>query len=213
QDIDPLSDTAPPRYAIESDEEEDEINPLRPRPSPQDTTADVRISGDIPVGNTLAIASADVALFWAKGASLGEQIGGVFVNKIQIGLVFKPQWTKSTVIVSEALSHLPLYAMYPYAKSIIDSLRPSRVSLLDSYPVPTYATDQRVPFHEAPLRYLSTSDKVNIPGKYCLPFSPPNLIQTTSASFLSILSVGDVQGTLILLPSPHIPHPPPKQVS
>lgn len=80
----------PPRYAVESDEEEDEINPLRPKPS-QDTSVDVKITGDIPSGKALAIASTDAAVFWAKGASLGEQIGAVFVNNVQVqSAIFHP---------------------------------------------------------------------------------------------------------------------------
>ena len=84
QDIDPLSDTVPPRYAVESDEEEDEINPLPSKPSSQDTTVNVKIAGDLPTGSTVAVATGDVAAFWAKGASLGEQIGAVFVNDVQV---------------------------------------------------------------------------------------------------------------------------------
>lgn len=49
------------------------------------------------------------------------------------------------------------------------------------------------------------------------PFTPPNLIQSTSASFLSLLSTAyssaAITGTLILLPSPHIPPPPPSNIA
>lgn len=44
-------------------------------------------------------------------------------------------------------------------------------------------------------------------------FAPPNLLQSTSASFLFILSITEGNGTLILLPSPYVPHPPPKQIA
>ena len=44
-------------------------------------------------------------------------------------------------------------------------------------------------------------------------FAPPNLLQSTSASFLFILSITGGNGTVILLPSPHIPQPPPKQIA
>ena len=44
-------------------------------------------------------------------------------------------------------------------------------------------------------------------------FAPPNLLQSTSASFLFLLSITESNGTVILLPSPHIPHPPPKQIT
>ena len=94
--------------------------------------------------------------------------------------MFNPPWTKSNIIISEVFSDLPLHAMHPYAESILDSLKPSRcfdlsslslviskldinksVSLLDSYPVPTYATAHPVPIHDNPIRYLTTSPKPN----------------------------------------------------
>lgn len=94
------------------------------------------------------------------------------------------------------------------------------MTLLDTYPLPTYATNHPKAFHEAPLRYLSTNKEPNFfvrhPNKHydgpnisCQPqessgvrlFEPPNLIQSTSASFLAILSQSSVIGTLILLPS------------
>ncbi|KAF8816419.1 hypothetical protein BYT27DRAFT_7183959 [Phlegmacium glaucopus] len=103
--------------------------------------------------------------------------------------------------------------MHPYAESIIDSFKPLSVSLLDSYPVPTYATAHPVPFHDAPIRYLTTSPPPDLLDNKAELFMPPNLIQATSASFLSILSVRGIVGTLIVLPSPHIPLPRPKQIS
>lgn len=44
-------------------------------------------------------------------------------------------------------------------------------------------------------------------------FKPPNLIQSTSASFLSILSLKGILGTLILLPTPYISLSRPRQIS
>ena len=44
-------------------------------------------------------------------------------------------------------------------------------------------------------------------------FAPPNLIQSTSASFLSILSLRGILGTLILLPSPYMSPSRPRQIS
>ncbi|KAF8955389.1 hypothetical protein BDZ97DRAFT_1907691 [Flammula alnicola] len=213
-DIDPLSDTVPPRYAIESDEEEDEVNPLGVKsPQPEDVKIEVKILGGITPGKCLAIASGDAGNFWAKGADLGEQTASVLVNGVQVGLVFNPKWTQSNVIISEVLSKLPLYAMHPYATNILESVKPKSVSLLDSYPFPTYASDTTTAFHEAPLRYLSTSENTEFLDKEAELYSPPNLLQSTSASFLSILGISDVPGTLVLLPSPHIPQPSPKQIS
>lgn len=68
--------------------------------------------------------------------------------------------------------------------------------------------------------YLSSNKRVSLTlfitkVEDAQPFAPPNLIQSTSASFLGILSIAQppIEATLILLPSPHIPHPPPKEVS
>ncbi|KAG5645964.1 hypothetical protein DXG03_004756 [Asterophora parasitica] len=230
-DIDPLADTVPPRHALESDEEEDEYNPLRPSNSQSSNqVADVKILGQLPPGRNLVIATGDVAKYWARGAELGEQSGAVYVNNIQVGLMFNPSWTKNTIIISEALTRLPPWAMHPYASTILDSLKPSKVSLLDTYAAPSYITEDPVPLHDAPLRYLATASVVPAVKSAAEPYAPPNLIQSTSASLLSLIaffalpsapvtaSEGEpgpptstaTAGTLILVPSPHIPHAPPK---
>ncbi|TFK37065.1 hypothetical protein BDQ12DRAFT_685759 [Crucibulum laeve] len=211
-DTDPLADTVPPRYAIESDEEEDEVNPLHLSRNDNESQVEVKFIGDVPSERNLIIATGDAGKVWARGASLGEQTGAVMVNGVQIGLVFSPFWTKSNVIVSEALSRLPVWAMHKYAQNIIDTLKPTSSSLLDSYPVPSYVTNQPTSYDNAPLRYLSTS-ATDAFGDQAQQFSPPNLIQSTSASFLTIFSVANLMGFLVLLPSPHIPHPAPKAVS
>jgi len=97
------------------------------------------------------MASRDAGRLWARGANLGEQIGAVTVNGVQVryvflislsfpidisditdpnmeqmGLAFRPSWTTSTIIVSEALSKLPLCAMHRYAETIIESFTPRR---------------------------------------------------------------------------------------
>jgi hypothetical protein len=117
------------------------------------------------------------------------------------------------------------------------------IALLDSYATPAYITANPVPFHEAPIRYLRTKGLLPLVRNSLLltvqtgislkvyhktpniePFSPPNLIQTTSASFLSILSTRLAHpstqdpnpsgtGTLILLPIAHIPPPPPSSIA
>ncbi|KAF4610202.1 hypothetical protein D9613_010601 [Agrocybe pediades] len=213
-DVDPLAgDSIPPRYAIESDEEEDEINPLRPQESSASAKVEVKVLGDIPTGNSLFIASGDSGKLWAKGAELGEQSGSVMANGVQIGLVFNPSWTRSSVIISETFSRLPLFAMNPYAKAILDTLQPSSLSLLDTYPTPTYASDKVASFYDSPLRYLSTSIEADVLDEEAHPFSPPNLNQSTSAAFLAIASTISTQATLLLLPTPHISPSPPKEIS
>lgn len=106
-----------------------------------------------------------------------------------------------------------------------------RVALLDSYPTPTYISSHVLPHHTSPIRYLSTSAKVPesspvghplcAPSSACQPpclqiiaaFSPPNLLLSTSAAFVSILAlVENAQALLLLLPSPHVPPPAPNSL-
>ncbi|KAG6844855.1 hypothetical protein H0H87_003098 [Tephrocybe sp. NHM501043] len=214
-DVDPLADIVPPRHAIESDEEEDEYNPLPIAGSyVRDRVTDVKFIADaIPKGKNLVVVTGDIAKYWACGANLGEQNGGVYLNKVQVGLFFNPDWTSSTIIVSEVLTRLPVWAMHQYVFAILDALKPAKVALLDAYPAPAYISERRILFEDAPLRYLAIQavDETLLKLK-AQPFAPPNLIQSTSASFLSVLSVSPSQipGTLILVPSPHIPSSAPK---
>ncbi|KAJ3569154.1 hypothetical protein NP233_g5245 [Leucocoprinus birnbaumii] len=206
------TDSNPPRHAIESDSEEDEFNPLTSGAQSLAKELNINFIGDA-VGpkDTLIVATGDPGAFWAKGASLGEQAGAVTVNGVQMGLVFMPKWTAGNVVVSEALSRLPVWAMHAYAKAIDDTLKPKTVALLDEYSVPGYISNRPIPLPDAPIRYLSTGRFD--PGNYVKPFAPPNLINTTSASFLSILSLhASHTGTLLLLPSPNILKPAPRAV-
>jgi hypothetical protein len=85
QDTDPLADSVPPRHAIESDEEEDEYNPLRPQPN-LPLAIDVQVVGTVtpvPVSG-LVVATGSMGKYWARGAELGEQVAAVMVNKIQV---------------------------------------------------------------------------------------------------------------------------------
>jgi hypothetical protein len=83
--VDPLADTGPPRHIIESDEEEDEHNPLKPVGQVEQRDLDVEVVGDLPQGIPLIVASGQLGKQWARGADLGEQLGAVFVNKKQVG--------------------------------------------------------------------------------------------------------------------------------
>ena len=83
----------------------------------------------------------------------------------------------------------------------------------------TYISDQPVSSQDAPIRYLSTTDFdpvcilnsilhdliSKLQGVRAEPFASPNVIKTTSAAFMSILSTQTTcSGTLILLPRPQI---------
>ncbi|RXW15808.1 hypothetical protein EST38_g10052 [Candolleomyces aberdarensis] len=206
-----MANTVPPRYAIESDEEEDEINPLRKRATskgqaPSEIT--LKLVGDVLQNKPLVIASARAGAFWAKGANLGEQTGAVYVNQIQ------PTWAHeaANVLISEPFTRLPLNFMHPYAKYVVEQLKPTRASLLDTYSSPTYSSLHPIPLTDAPIRYLST-EASQTPNAAIQPFSPPNLIQSTSAALLLQLRLSNIPSTLLLLPSPHLPIPPPKDLS
>ncbi|KAJ7139042.1 hypothetical protein C8R44DRAFT_763738 [Mycena epipterygia] len=210
-DTDPLADTVPPRHAVESDEEEDEYNPLRPEPSLPKPT-DVQIVGDLaPVpAPGLLVATGDVAKYWARGADLGEQIAAVMVDKIQVGLLFRPSWTHCVVLVSEVATRLPLGAMHPYARSVLDALQPKRIALLDIYAVSAYIADERIPYPDAPLRYLCTDSPVPDLSTAAQPFATPNLVQSTSAAFVALQAQRTAPATLVLVPAPHIAPPAPR---
>ncbi|KZP27712.1 hypothetical protein FIBSPDRAFT_780625 [Athelia psychrophila] len=218
-DIDPLADTVPPRYAVESDEEEDEYNPLSTSASQPVKEVNVKLTGDIKQrrGRTLVVATGHAAKIWAKGANLGEQIGGALVNGVQVALIFSPSWTQANIVVSEATTRLPVWAMHTFAEAIIEALGPSSVALLDEYAAPAYINAAPISFYDAPIRYLCIKGSIPAPSPSFEAYAPPNLVQSTSASFMSILAVTStkesIAGTLFLVPAPHIPPPPPADIT
>jgi len=208
-DAEPLnSDLLAPRYAIESDEEEDEINPLTK--STDEPPVEVEIIGAKDINSKpLIVASGSAGALWSKGACLGEQIGAVNVNGIQVGLLFSPSWTTAVVLVSEVLARLPYSTMYSYADCILSTLKPSVVSLLDQYSPSFYIASAQLPYQQAPIRYIQSNGSVTYSGNL-QPFDPPNLIAATSAAFMTLLSQNNCPSTLFLLPCPYAQPPPPK---
>ncbi|KAH7922729.1 hypothetical protein BV22DRAFT_1197200 [Leucogyrophana mollusca] len=209
-EIDPLGDTVPPRYAVESDDE-DEYNPLSSaRVVDQPIDLNIRFVGIAKPGSALVLASGGAGQDWARGAKLGEQQGAVYVNEIQVGLLFAPSWAGAVVLVSETTTRLPLWAMSRYAEAVVARFQPSSVVLLDSYATLGYISPDPLPPHDAPVRYLAIGS-VPRSGLKLQPFAPPNLVQSTSASFMTTLILRSLRntsttpGVLILLPSPHIP--------
>lgn len=206
-EINPLDDALPPRYAIESDDE-DEYNPLTAQQADQVPIVNIKIEGQFATGYPLVIASGPAGDFWASGADLGEQQGAIFVNNIQVGLLFKPSSTRAVVLVSEATAVLPLWSMNKYVNDILDRLQPSGISILDVYSIQSYISSESLPVHEAPVRYLSLQ---NISLNPFQKFSPPNILQSTSAAFMSAMNTRalsyshKINAIILLLPSPEIP--------
>ncbi|KAL5478555.1 hypothetical protein ACEPAI_2739 [Sanghuangporus weigelae] len=226
QDVDPLADTLPPRYSYESDDE-DELDVINlPSDSSADaSTVEVRFlppaerENDKEKEDTLIIATGGIGVAWARGASLGEQVGQVNVNKRAIGLIFHPAWagTNGTIIISEALTRLPVFAMNSYARAVLDRWNPSKTVLLDAYSTATYISPEPIPHHAALLRYLSTERKVSPNSSPLSLFAPPNLIQSTTAAFLNLLALPSrsqkaSSGLAILVPSRRAPLPSPKSI-
>ncbi|KAJ7176508.1 hypothetical protein C8R46DRAFT_38643 [Mycena filopes] len=212
-DTDPLADNVPPRHAIESDEEEDEYNPLRPGNLP--TPIDVKLVGtvaNVPASGLL-VATGSIGKYWGRGLQLGEQIAAVMVNKIQVGLLFQPSWTKSVILVSEVTTRLPLWAMYPYARTVLDALQPKTLALLDTYPVPMYIADVRIAFADAPLRYLATDAPSSALTSAAEPFAAPNLVQSTSAAFVALRAERTSPATLVLVPADQVTPPAPRDLA
>lgn len=214
-EIDPLADALPPRYAIESDDE-DEYNPLATQRADQVPIVNIKIESKITSGYPLVIASGPAGDFWADGADLGEQLGAIFVNNVQVGLLFKPSSTRAVVLVSETTMALPLWSMNKYVNDILDHLQPSAISILDIYSIQSYISSELLPVHEAPVRYLSLG---NISLDPFQKFAPPNILQSTSAAFMSAMNIRTLSqsyqsnAVILLLPSPEIPRTAPSKLS
>jgi len=213
-EIDPLADALPPRYAIESDDE-DEYNPLTTQRADQVPIVKIKIEGHFTTGCPLVIASGPAGNFWADGADLGEQQGAIFVNNIQVGFLFKPSSTRTVVLVSEATTTLPLWSMNKYVNDILDRLQPSAISILDMYPIQSYISSEPLPVHEAPVRYLSLR---NISLDPFQNFAPPNILQSISAAFMSAMNIRTLSSShqsnavILLLPSPGVPRTAPSKL-
>ena len=94
QDVDPLQDTIPPRYALESDSEEEELYPgaakRQTKPLPQCEVI-VRWTGASP-GNslekrTLVVGISEPGTVWGKGLQLGDKLGGTLLNDEEVCVV------------------------------------------------------------------------------------------------------------------------------
>ncbi|KAG1721203.1 uncharacterized protein EDB91DRAFT_1176647 [Suillus paluster] len=216
-EVDPLADALPPRYAIESDDE-DEYNPLGSTRQAADQVpiVNIKIEGQFTTGYPLVIVSGPAGYFWADGANLGEQQGAIFVNNIQVGLLFKPSSARAVVLVSEATTALPLWSMNKYANDILDRLQPSSISILDVYSVQSYISSELLPVHESPVRYLSLQ---NISLNPFQTFAPPNILQSASAAFMSAMNIRTLSSShqnnavVLLLPLPGIPRTAPSKLS
>ncbi|KAI5896388.1 uncharacterized protein SCHCODRAFT_02614711 [Schizophyllum commune H4-8] len=219
-DVDPLGDAPAPRHAIESDEEEDEYNPLGERHVTPNLGTSVRVEyseGPLEGGQPLAVVTGLTSVLLPLNEK--DKRGEIVVNGVTVGSLHTPKYTPVVILASETNVRLPIWAMNAYAKAVLAQLQPSSVNILDTYAVPSYITDTPEPSpRSAPIRYLRTPSaarKPSPPPSLAHPFAPPNLLQSTTASFLSILNFAypDMPATAVLLPAQHIPHPAPKDLA
>ncbi|KAL1677853.1 hypothetical protein EV122DRAFT_290846 [Schizophyllum commune] len=217
-DVDPLGDAPAPRHAIESDEEEDEYNPLGERHVTPNLGTSVRVEyseGPLKSGHSLAVVTGLTSVLLPLNEK--DKRGAIVVNGVTVGNLYTPEYTSVLILASETNVRLPIWAMNVYAKAILADLQPSSVNILDTYAVPSYITDTLEPsLRSSPIRYLRTPSaarKSSPPSAH--PFAPPNLLQSTTASFLSILNFAypNTPATAVLLPAQHIPHPAPKDLA
>lgn len=94
QDVDPLQDTIPPRYALESDSEDEELYSgaakRQTKPAPQCEVV-LRWTG-LPPGNslekrTLVVGISEPGAVWGKGLQLGDKLGGALLNDEEVCVV------------------------------------------------------------------------------------------------------------------------------
>lgn len=143
-DVDPLGDAPAPRHAIESDEEEDEYNPLGERHVTPNLGTSVRVEyseGPLKAGQPLAVVTGltSVLLPLNEKDKRGEiVVNGVTVrlntlfdlmrehlNYGKVGTLYTPEYTSVVILASETSVRLPIWAMNAYAKAILSELQPS----------------------------------------------------------------------------------------
>ncbi|KDQ16649.1 hypothetical protein BOTBODRAFT_144435 [Botryobasidium botryosum FD-172 SS1] len=210
-DIDPLQDSAPPRYAVESDDSEDELGsgvyPERIRPQYK-TNVVIRFGWSGEGQRPMVVGVGAAGRAWAAGLELGQPLSQIELDDTQVGEVYQLGQTQTIVVL---VSHtFPEWAVHTVASTLLKSIDPSRVVIIDTYPVPAYisATPPRALDH--PIRFLGTSSANIKPTSAIVPFESPNLIHSLSARLLSILEARpSTTGTLLLLPSLHISPPAP----
>jgi hypothetical protein len=95
QDFDPLQDTIPPRYALESDTEDEELYPgAAKRQTKPVSQCEVTVWWtSTPVENslkkrTLLVGIGEPGAVWGKGLQLGDKLGGALLNDEEVCVVY-----------------------------------------------------------------------------------------------------------------------------
>jgi len=199
-DLDPLQDTLPPRYAIESEDSDDEqlTGPAR-REAPN---VSLKYTGKLNA-NLLILAGQAGEQYGSGVRTTGSAIGSVHVDDVQVGRI---QEISSSLVVASITHALPALASNLLARKLVETLLPSGVKLLDTYSVPIHISSKPIPTLNSQLKFLQTSS-VKPALQNLTPLAPPNLIQSWTASVLPVLERRNIPGLVILLPSRYIPSP------
>jgi len=207
--VDPLRDSRPSRYAVESDDSEDELGQgLYPASQPRtatkrpDPVVSLQWTGATEVPLIVAVGAASRQ--WALGLPLSEDRVSIVVDAVEIGSIHQLAGSKVHVLLA---SHaIPALGAYAVTKSLFSSLKPSRIVIVDKYAVPSFIHISPVDSANAPIRYLTTRKSSFTPGSAKL-FASPNLIQGLSAALLNYAEMWGIAGELFLLPSSHTSPP------
>ncbi|KAF9504271.1 hypothetical protein BS47DRAFT_1401585 [Hydnum rufescens UP504] len=200
-----------PRYAVESDDSDDEGSLVT-------TTPAVSISyGGSPGTRRVTVVLGPVGAEWLRAVSaVGAPKGSV-----SIGQIYEPSRLHALVSITH---RLPPLVSHEVSQRLLSTF-PTDMRILDTYSVPSYISSSPLSIPNSPVMFLRTaprSDKSNTlkPSgtssslTSLIPFAPPNLIQSLPASLLSAIQArpSAYSGVLILVPSRHIPPPPPRIV-
>ncbi|KAG9028032.1 hypothetical protein FS837_004013 [Tulasnella sp. UAMH 9824] len=234
---DPLQDriNPPPRYQLESDSE-DEIgegiygSTKIPKPSSPSPPTAFKLNGDIddPIGRpmVIGIGTAGSQFGRALPALRDSQGASIQTGEYQIGTAYCISASQLYIHIS---SKIPSSVLWPLSRWLLNTFRPTRLAIIDIYPVPAYITPFSVSHLSPPIRYLGTSTpglalSSNQPKRTSSiePFSPPNLLgtQTLSSALLPYTQVSLLSGNsslkeeavLMLLPWPRVSVPTPKNL-
>ncbi|KAG8808457.1 hypothetical protein FRC17_003947 [Serendipita sp. 399] len=228
-EVEPLQDSAPNRYAFESDDSEDDIGrnaypgvSERIKRSKHRYDAEVvwNVNAGALGGGNLFVAVGQAGLAWASGVQLAKSIADIQLDDTKVASVFTiDEHPEDLVLVLKY--DLPISAMPSFASKVLTTFTPSRletrlrglsrppltphrVTIMDGYSSPAYIASERRNDLDPPIRYLQTAcidekPTTTTTSKRVKLFRPPNLLLSTSAAFLSILEQGQKTPGLLLL--------------
>jgi len=217
-DVDPLQDYPAPRYAVESDDSEDEsFRPGGVQGSSATVTVQLPRPSHLPVPISLVVLIGSAGQQWLQHVSPTPTLQTINCCSTEIGAIDFSTYKGATLVT---VTHdLPSLYAAALAEELL-TMKFTAIYIVDTYAGPSYISSTPFDALRLPVRYLQTtaaarSKSLQRPPSQLLPFSPPNLVQGLAASLLSQLEMSptspSVPGRLVLLPSNRIPPPPPRK--